>query len=312
MKISPTEVRKKTFKTSFRGFEKEEVAAYLDQLSESLDQVYQENLEVKRRLQQVEDEAKRLKDVEDSLFRTLKTAEDTGASIIEEANAAADQIIEEANANADKANAYAEKLWMETKEKADQEASIILNAAENKAAETLLTLREKTKSLLKGYGELRDLRNTLQLEIRHLASTLQEQLEGQNGQGEFDLEAFEKDLDELTTSGEFSQKNISKLKEQLKDESTQESIPDTLEISRTDQKEEQEDTVMEDSQSVDNQQENGGEVVVSDSKEHVEAVSDTGELAESEWEETPENPVEDPSEKENLKTQSGSFFDQID
>ena len=90
MKISPTAIRQKAFETAFRGFEKKQVTDFLEEMSVAMEQINQENFELRSRLQLVEGEAKRLKDVEDSLFRTLKTAEDTGASIITEASYQAD------------------------------------------------------------------------------------------------------------------------------------------------------------------------------------------------------------------------------
>ena len=70
MKISPTAIRQKSFETSFRGFEKKQVTDFLEEMSVTMEQINQENLDLRSRLQQVEAEAKRLKDVEDSLCRT--------------------------------------------------------------------------------------------------------------------------------------------------------------------------------------------------------------------------------------------------
>ena len=151
MKISPTAIRQKTFEASFRGYEKKQVSDFLEEMSVIMEQINQENLDLRSRLQQVEGEAKRLKDVEDSLFRTLKTAEDTGAAIITEATEAADEIIAEANQLSEEttkeAQRYAEQLGAYSTEQARQ----ITQAAEDKAKETMMVLRENLKGLIKSY-----------------------------------------------------------------------------------------------------------------------------------------------------------------
>ena len=64
MKISPTAIRQKAFETSFRGYEKKQVTDFLEEMSVVMEQINQENLELRSRLQQVEGEAKRLKELE--------------------------------------------------------------------------------------------------------------------------------------------------------------------------------------------------------------------------------------------------------
>ena len=47
MKITPAAIRSQSFETSFRGFEKKEVTAFLDEVSQVVEQLNQENLELK-------------------------------------------------------------------------------------------------------------------------------------------------------------------------------------------------------------------------------------------------------------------------
>src|SRR6478609_9484720 len=99
MKISPLEIRKKDFQKAFRGYEKEEVDAFLLSLSNEWERVMDENREYKRKLELAERELNRLKDVESSLFKTLKSAEDTGANMIDHATRTAELHIREAQFN---------------------------------------------------------------------------------------------------------------------------------------------------------------------------------------------------------------------
>ncbi|WP_291777001.1 DivIVA domain-containing protein [Cecembia sp.] len=101
MKYTASEIRDKSFEKVFRGYNPDEVTEFLKILAEEFDELLHERNELERRLETVEREAKKLKDVEVSLFRTLKTAEDTGAAIIEEANKTAEELLQEAHQNSD-------------------------------------------------------------------------------------------------------------------------------------------------------------------------------------------------------------------
>ncbi|MFO0266274.1 MAG: DivIVA domain-containing protein, partial [Cyclobacteriaceae bacterium] len=83
MKVTPLEIRQKTFDRTLRGYDKDEVNAYLLSLSQEWERMQDECKEYKFKLDAAEREVTKLREVETSLFKTLKTAEDTGASVIE-------------------------------------------------------------------------------------------------------------------------------------------------------------------------------------------------------------------------------------
>jgi cell division initiation protein len=231
MKISPTAIRQKAFETAFRGYEKKEVSLFLEEMSVIMEQINQENLDLRSKLQQVESEAKRLKDVEDSLFRTLKTAEDTGASMITEASDAADQIIAEANAMAEettnRVNQYAEQTKSEANQYADQtrkeaeqvalkvqkqaeeHARIITSAAEVKAKETIKEIRESMQSLVRSYEGLLEQREALVKSLKRLSQDALNQIDLSDAHFfRIDGKAYQRAFDELSRSSHFSVANI--------------------------------------------------------------------------------------------------------
>ncbi|WP_332910343.1 DivIVA domain-containing protein [Algoriphagus boritolerans] len=199
MKISPTAIRQKAFETAFRGYEKKGSFSVSGRMSVAMEQINQENLDLRSKLQQVESEAKRLKDVEDSLFRTLKTAEDTGATMITEASEAADQIIAEANAMAEettsRANQYAEQtisqadkyaeqttneanqILQKAQKQAEEQARIITSAAEAKAKETIKEIRESMQSLVRSYDGLLEQREALVKSLKRLSQDALNQID---------------------------------------------------------------------------------------------------------------------------------------
>lgn len=245
MKISPTAIRQKAFETAFRGYEKKEVSLFLEEMSVIMEQVNQENLDLRSKLQQVESEAKRFKDVEDSLFRTLKTAENTGASMITEASEAADQIIAEANSMAEEttrqANEYAKKTILEanqyaettknelekyaenvtkeanqifqhSQEQAAYQARIITSAAEAKAKKTMKEIRESMQSLVRSYDGLLDQRETLVKSLKRLSQDALNQIDLSDAHFfRIDGKAYQRVIDELSRSSHFSVANIAVL-----------------------------------------------------------------------------------------------------
>lgn len=237
MKISPTAIRQKAFETAFRGYEKKEVSQFLEEMSVAMEQINQENLDLRSKLQQVESEAKRLKDVEDSLFRTLKTAEDTGASIITEASEAADQIIAEANSMADettsRANQYAEQktsqadkyaeqttkeanqILQKAQKQAEEQARIITSAAEAKAKETIKEIRESMQSLVRSYDGLLEQREALVKSLKRLSQDALNQIDLSDAHFfRIDGKAYQRAIDELSRSSHFSVANIAVLASQ--------------------------------------------------------------------------------------------------
>jgi cell division initiation protein len=78
MRITPLEIRQKTFEKNFRGYEKDEVNAFLLTLSQEWERMQDENKELRIKLEATEREVQKLREVESSLYKTLKTAEDTG------------------------------------------------------------------------------------------------------------------------------------------------------------------------------------------------------------------------------------------
>ncbi|WP_448528533.1 DivIVA domain-containing protein [Raineya sp.] len=102
MKITPIEIRQKTFeKKAFGGYDKDEVTAFLQALSQEWEKLNNELRETKIRLEIAEKEVSQLRQVESSLFKTLKTAEDTGSHIVEQAKRDAELKIKEAQLKAD-------------------------------------------------------------------------------------------------------------------------------------------------------------------------------------------------------------------
>jgi cell division initiation protein len=324
MKISPTAIRQKAFETAFRGFEKKEVTSFLEEMAQAMEQINQENLELRSRLQQVESEAKRLKDVEDSLFRTLKTAEDTGAAMITEASEAADQIIGEANQIAEQATKQAQDYAAQVKQQADEQARIITSAAEAKAKETIKEIRESMQSLVRSYDGLLEQREALVKSLKRVSQDALNQIELSDAHFfRIDAKAYQRAIEELSRSSHFTVANISTLAtqapsvphtedepaEQFEDDmSTAHLEEDTQETVDALQHELEEEGILDpEEESVPLEE----EPVAAMEEEIMETEDSEPEIHE---EEIKQKPVNTPpqAQTESKKSNGGSFFDDID
>lgn len=122
MRITPLEIRQHTFDKSFRGYDTESVDAFLLSLSQEWERISEDVRHSKQQLEVAEKETVRMKEIENSLFKTLKAAEDAQQNINAKAEAEASLIM-------DKARQDAEEITAEAQKKAD----MVVSESENKA-----------------------------------------------------------------------------------------------------------------------------------------------------------------------------------
>ncbi len=201
MKITPIEIRKKTFEKAFRGYEKEEVDAFLKTMSQEWEKVLEENKELKRSLSMSEKEVKRLREVENSLFTALKTAENTGASVIEQANKAAELHIREAQI-------LAEGVLNEAR----QRARNIIEEAEENAREVMAEMQDDVKKAVKEYNSIEDQAETFIQAIQSLAHETLDRVERFKGKSRRnELERKLKDIKTLSLEKKNSEQEFIKV-----------------------------------------------------------------------------------------------------
>lgn len=111
MKVSPINIKKQEFNRSVRGYDKDEVQAYLDKLADEIESVLKENESLKRELEQANSRLVEFRRIEKSLQETLLKAQESSSKSIEstkkqtglmikEAEIKASQILEKARENA--------------------------------------------------------------------------------------------------------------------------------------------------------------------------------------------------------------------
>ena len=166
MRITPLEIRQKTFEKNFRGYEKDEVHAFLVTLSQEWERIVDENKELKFKFESTEKEIQKLREVESSLYKTLKTAEDTGASVVEQARKAAELHLRESQLQAD-------QLLNEAKTKAKD----TIEESEMRAKQIIADMEDRVKNLIEQYKKLESTREDMMSELKRLASDVLEKVE---------------------------------------------------------------------------------------------------------------------------------------
>jgi len=165
MKITPLEIRQKTFEKVFRGYDKDEVSAFLTSLSQEWERLIDEQKELNVRIETLGKEVNKLREVESSLFKTLKTAEDTGANLIEQAKKETELKIKESSIKSD-------EILNEAREMAKK----LMHNAETKTRQILEEMLDHVKALENQYSKLYDLREKLIGQINHFSEELKERV----------------------------------------------------------------------------------------------------------------------------------------
>ncbi|MBL7865030.1 MAG: DivIVA domain-containing protein [Cyclobacteriaceae bacterium] len=166
MKVTPLEIRQKTFERTLRGYDKDEVNAFLLSLSQEWERLLDETKDLKSKLEHCEREVAKLREVETSLFKTLKTAEDTGANVIEQASKAAELHLREAQMNA-------EGILHEARDKAKN----TIEDADATSRQILAEMEDNLKELVQNYKSMESHRNNMVDDLKRLANEVLDRTE---------------------------------------------------------------------------------------------------------------------------------------
>ena len=159
MKITPLEIRQKNFERTMRGYDKDEVTAFLVTLSQEWERQIDETKELRIKYEASEREVSKLREVESSLYKTLKTAEDTGANLIDQASKTADLHLRESQLKAD-------SLLNEAKERAKN----TMEEAEQSAKEVIEDMEQRLMDLVQDYKNLEMQRTNLLADLKRISS----------------------------------------------------------------------------------------------------------------------------------------------
>ncbi len=135
MRITPLDIQQKQFPMKFRGFDVEEVYAFLEVVREEMEELLRENASLKENVQRATTHIKEYKDMETTLRETLMTAQ---------------QMVEDYKTNARK------------------EAELLIKEAEIKADELIKDAQEKVIKIHEDIVDLKGIRRHFKEELKRL------------------------------------------------------------------------------------------------------------------------------------------------
>jgi len=135
MRITPLDIQQKQFPMKFRGFDVEEVYAFLEVIREEMEELLRENASLKENVQRAENHIKGYKEMETTLRETLMTAQ---------------QMVEDYKTNARK------------------EAELLMKEAEIKADDLIRDAQEKVIKIHEDIVDLKGIRRHFKEELKRL------------------------------------------------------------------------------------------------------------------------------------------------
>ncbi len=148
MRITPLDIQQKQFPMKFRGFDVEEVYAFMEVIREEMEELLRENASLKEGAQRSDNQIREYRDMESTLRETLMTAQ---------------QMVEDYKINARK------------------EAELFIREAELRAESMLKEAQEKVIKIHEDIIDLKGIR-------RHFKEELKRMIEGHLTMLEFDKE----------------------------------------------------------------------------------------------------------------------------
>jgi cell division initiation protein len=144
MRITPLDIQQKQFPMKFRGFDVEEVYAFLEVIREEMEELLRENASLKESVQRAENSIREYKDMETTLRETLMTAQ---------------QMVEDYKTNARK------------------EAELLIKESELKADSMIREAQEKVIKIHEDIVDLKGIRRHFKEEMKRLIESHSRMLE---------------------------------------------------------------------------------------------------------------------------------------
>ena len=139
MKLTPLDIRHKEFKRAMRGYADVEVDEFLDEVADEFERIFKENIDLRDRLEVLEDQVAGYKRIEETLQKTLISAQASADELKQTSTREAQVIVHEAELQARQLvnEAYTERQGIE-------QSTARLRSAEQ-------DFRFKFRQLLQGY-----------------------------------------------------------------------------------------------------------------------------------------------------------------
>lgn len=145
LKITPLEIRQKSFEKVLRGYDKDEVTAFLITLSKEWEKTIEENKELKSQVETAQREILKLREAEAALLQSINESEHSGNNLVEQVTQAAEIQFRESQINAEAFIQEARIKARNLMEEAELEAQQLVEVAEHKLKELISDYKDLTQ-----------------------------------------------------------------------------------------------------------------------------------------------------------------------
>lgn len=160
--LTPVDIHNKEFTTSFRGFNKEDVDDFLDQVVNDYETLYRENCQLKKEIELNKKQLDQYHQLEKNLQDTLLVAQRTADEVVTTANTRGEEIRQAAKQAGEnlkrEAQLYADKLRQDT----EQECKLKIERA---AAQIRSAVEEYDRLVRERRQFVAKMRNLMQTEL---------------------------------------------------------------------------------------------------------------------------------------------------
>lgn len=155
MPIKPIDIRRKEFKSSFRGYDANQVDDFLDAVADEFERTYTDNSRMREEISGLRDRLDQFEELEGSIRSALVQAERAAEDLRHSANKEADAV----------------------RENARQEAEFTIKEAQARAHRTLSDSSSRVEQVQQSYEALREAKRSFSNDFRHLLKTYLDMME---------------------------------------------------------------------------------------------------------------------------------------
>jgi cell division initiation protein len=167
MPIRPTDVRRKEFKSGFRGYDPNQVDDFLDAVADEFERNYTENQRMREEVSSLRDRLQQFEDLEGSIRAALVHAEQASNDLRRAA-------IQEAEG---------------TKQSAQREADFTIREAQSRSHQTLADSSARIERVQDSYDALQEAKRSFANDFRHLLKTYTDMMENMEVASAREIEA---------------------------------------------------------------------------------------------------------------------------
>lgn len=145
MRITPLDIHQKQFRRAIRGYNEEDVDAFLDEVAKEMERLFQENIDLTEKVERLEKRVAQYQSFEQAIQETMLTAQKSAEELKKNAEKAAELIIKDAQMKAEQVK---RQILIE-REKVKAEIVMLKRIAEDFKAKFVQFLKQQSETVSK-------------------------------------------------------------------------------------------------------------------------------------------------------------------